>query len=144
MIGEQFLQSPFQVNKVGKFNFIVIDDSALDCFIAEKMIKHTGKCEDVRSFTTAEEALKYIEGSYDENATLKTVIILDILMPVMDGFAFVEEFETLPQKMKDQYIIVALTSSMNKHDTDKIVSYDEVKTLLDKPITAEALIPVLS
>ena len=43
-----------------KLHFIVIDDSKLDCFIAEKVIKNTGKCETVQSFLAAKEALEYI------------------------------------------------------------------------------------
>jgi len=121
-----------------KFNFIVIDDSVLDCFIAEKMIKHTGKCAEVQSFTTAAEALDFIKKNIAEDGLI-TVVILDVLMPVMSGFEFVEEFESLPMDLQNKYRIVALTSSMNKHDIEKISSYKTVTDLLDKPITSEAL-----
>jgi len=122
-----------------KFNFIVIDDSVLDCFIAEKMIKHTGKCAGVQSFTTAAEALDFIKKTNNTEDGLSTVVILDVLMPVMSGFEFVEEFESLPMEVQNKYRIVALTSSMNKHDMEKISSYKTVADLLDKPITSEAL-----
>ncbi|WP_256009973.1 response regulator [Desertivirga xinjiangensis] len=128
---------------MSKYNFIVIDDSALDCFIAEKMIVHTGLCETVRCFTQASDALEYIQASSLEAATLPTVVILDVLMPMMSGFAFVEAFEDLPEDVKERYTIVALTSSMNKTDMEKIVSYQVVKKLLDKPITSETIITLL-
>ena len=128
---------------MSKYNFIVVDDSALDCFIAEKMIMHTGICESVKSFTQASEALDYIRANSLEVATLPTVIILDVLMPMMSGFAFVEAFEELSEEVKERYTIVALTSSMNKTDMEKILSYQVVKKLLDKPITSETIITLL-
>lgn len=128
---------------MSKYNFIVVDDSALDCFIAEKMIMHTGICESVKSFTQAGEALDYIRANSLEAATLPTVVILDVLMPMMSGFAFVEAFEELSEEVKERYTIVALTSSMNKTDMEKILSYQVVKKLLDKPITSETIITLL-
>ncbi|WP_207428845.1 response regulator [Pedobacter sp. SYSU D00535] len=123
-----------------KTNFIVIDDSELDCFIAEKMIRHTGKCGTVISFNTAAEALEYVKNrEVDDDEDCRTVLILDVLMPLMSGFAFVEEFEKLPHSIQDRYFIVALTSSMNRNDMDKIKSYRSVRLLLDKPITSEAI-----
>ncbi|WP_207420990.1 response regulator [Desertivirga brevis] len=126
-----------------KYKFIIIDDSALDCYIAEKMIRYTGKCEDVHCFLGATEALEFIKTSAVSADDPLTIIILDVLMPIMSGFVFVEEFEKLPENIKDRYRIIALTSSMNKNDIDKICSYDTVNDIMDKPITAETLSPLL-
>ena len=123
---------------MGKFKFIIIDDSALDCYIAEKMIRYTGCCEDVKSFLGATEALDYIKETPSTESFI-TIIILDVLMPIMSGFTFVEEFEKLPAEIQQKYQIVALTSSMNKNDIDKICSYQTVNNVLDKPITAESI-----
>ena len=124
---------------MGKFKFIVIDDSELDCYIAEKMIRYTGLCEDVKCFTGATEALDYIRTAPVTDQGSQTFVILDVLMPIMSGFAFVEEFEKLPSEVKAKYRIIALTSSMNRNDIDKICSYEAVNDILDKPITAESI-----
>lgn len=121
-----------------KLSFIIIDDSELDCFIAEKMIRHSIPNNGITIFNAAAEALTYIKDSVvAEDET--TVLLLDVLMPMMSGFIFVEEFEKLPSKVQNGYFIVALTSSMNKKDIDKICSYSSVRILIDKPITTEAL-----
>ena len=126
-----------------KFNFIVIDDSELDCFIAAKMIKHTGKCGTIKCFSVATEALKHIAGAEDGQDQVETIVLLDVLMPVMSGFAFVEAFESLAEDIRARHHIIALTSSMNKNDIEKIAAYESVKNVLDKPITTEALSALL-
>jgi CheY-like chemotaxis protein len=122
-------------------NFIIIDDSELDCFIAEKMIKHSGLSNEIQRFLQAEQALEYIanRGPKDEF----TVIVLDVLMPVMSGVEFVEAFEKLPEELRKRYRIIALTSSMNKKDMSRIKSFESVAHLFDKPLSEEALRPLL-
>jgi CheY-like chemotaxis protein len=122
-----------------KFHFIVIDDSELDCYIAERLIQHTGKCETILKFTDADAALKYIAKAKFK----KTVILLDVLMPLMSGFEFVEAFEQLPEEVQANYSIVALTTSLSRNDIIKIKGYRSVDYFIDKPIAPEKLLPVL-
>src|SRR3954465_13007270 len=114
-----------------KLHFIVIDDSKLDCFIAEKIIRNTGKCESVRSFLQATEALGYINATpADEQA--HTIILVDIQMPVMNGFEFVEAFENLPKDVTGNYTIYVISSSINENDLSKVHNYASVKQFLNK------------
>jgi CheY-like chemotaxis protein len=122
-----------------KFHFIVIDDSELDCYIAERLIQHTGKCETILKFTDADAALKYIAKA----KLKKTVILLDVLMPLMNGFEFVEAFEQLPKELQANYTIIALTTSLSRNDIIKIKGYRSVAHFIDKPIAPEKLLPVL-
>lgn len=131
------------MNKPKKANFIIIDDSELDCFIAEKLIKHAGISKEIRSFMLAAEALEYIGQLTLPEDEATTIILLDILMPIMSGIQFVEEFEKLPAEIQDKYIIVAFTSSMNKKDMATIKSFKSVKCLYDKPITPEVLMSLV-
>lgn len=125
-----------------KVNFIIIDDSELDCFIAEKLIKHSGISKQIRSFLQASKALDYIKSNQPWDGS-RTVILLDILMPVMSGIDFVEEFEKLPFEMRDRYFIVAFTSSMNKKDIGIMRGFESVKYLFDKPLSPEVLSTLL-
>lgn len=128
---------------IKKAHFIIIDDSELDCFIASKMIKHSGKSLSIKSFFNAKDALDFIKdplAPIDDNIT---VLLLDLLMPIMNGLEFVEEFEKLPLETQAKYQIVAFTSSMNKKDMAKMKSYKTVRYLLDKPLTAEVLQTIL-
>lgn len=124
-----------------KLYFIVIDDSKLDCFIAEKIIHNTGRSEDIQTFQLAENGFDYIKSltAHPE----KTIIFVDIQMPVKNGFDFVESFEELPADVKSRYVIYMLSSSINENDIAKVRGYSSVKQFLNKPLTAKAMAMVL-
>jgi len=125
-----------------KLNFIVIDDSKLDCFIAEKIIRNTGMSDDVKSFTDAREALAYIKDK-PAGSTNKTVLIVDIQMPVMNGFEFIEALEQLSQDVQDDYLVYVLSSSINENDLNRVRSYKSVKHFLNKPLNSNTLTALL-
>jgi CheY-like chemotaxis protein len=126
-----------------KLNFIVVDDSKLDCFIAEKIIKNTGKCETVRSFLQAKDALDFI-GSAPPDDTSHTIVLVDIQMPIMNGFEFVEAFERFPGSIVNSYTIYIISSSINENDLQKVHNYRSVKQFLNKPLTSNNLSVLLS
>ncbi len=120
-----------------ELSFIIIDDTELDHFIARKMITNANNAFKVKSFLDASQALAYIVAdNYD--ACIKIILIfLDIYMPLMNGFEFVEEFEKLDKAIQDKYYIVALTSSIEMSDINRIRSYPAVKGKITKPLMAE-------
>ena len=123
-------------------HFIVIDDSKLDCFIAEKVIRNTGKGESIKSFLQAKEALEYISTTPpDEN--VNTIILVDIQMPVMNGFEFVEAFEKLPESITSCYTIYVISSSINENDIYRLHNYASVRQFLNKPLTSNNLAALL-
>lgn len=125
-----------------KLDFIIIDDSKLDCFIAEKIIRNTGRGEDIRSFTMAKEALEHISKSLVAEGR-KTIVIVDIQMPLMNGFEFVEAFEQLPEATRKDYVIYMLSSSINENDLNRVQSYPSIKQFLNKPLTSNMLSTLL-
>lgn len=122
-------------------NFIVVDDSKLDCFIAEKIIKNTGRSETVNTFQQATDALIYIKTLAPTNTP--SIVFVDIQMPVMNGFEFVEAFEALPENIRQGYSIYMLSSSINENDIAKVKGYESVKQFLNKPLTNNAMTVVL-
>lgn len=120
-----------------KKDFIIIDDSRLDCFIAEKMIRNTGKAGEILSFLEAAEALDYIKETPYAAGNLKTVLIVDIQMPIMNGFKFMEAFEKLPAEIQYEYEVFVLTSSGNLSDISRMSNYKSVIDILGKPLSRE-------
>src|SRR3978361_2039296 len=105
-----------------KLSFIVIDDSELDCFIARKIISHTDKTLPVVIFNNAQQALLEITNDTTNVGAVQTIILLDLQMPLMNGFQFVEEFEKLPTEKKKKYIIIVLSSTRNANDISRILT----------------------
>lgn len=121
------------------FDFIVIDDSQLDLIIAKKMLKRLGADLEVQTFSAAPAALAYIE----ERATLpgnrRTVLLIDLRMPLMDGFQFTERFSQLPDAIRQQYIACILTSSIADADRRRAESMPDIYAYLNKPPDATVL-----
>jgi CheY-like chemotaxis protein len=120
-----------------ELSFIIIDDTELDHFIARKMITNANRDFKVKSFLDAQQALDYIVTDEHDSVIKVILIFLDIYMPLMNGFEFVEEFEKLDQAIQDKYYIVALTSSIEVSDINRISSYPVVREKITKPLMAD-------
>ena len=125
-------------------NFIVIDDSRLDCFISEKIIKNIGLSSSVLSFSEAVEALRFIEESPEHKSQFKTIILVDIQMPVMNGFDFAEAFEKLPSEQKDCYALFMVSSSTNETDRIRMGNFPSIKHLYKKPLNQGVINEIIS
>lgn len=125
-----------------KMNFIIVDDSKLDCFITEKLIQNTGICADLKSFIEPLKGLEYI-GS-NPASDLKTVLIVDIYMPLMNGFEFIEAFEKLPEEIRQNYMVYMLSSSINENDMNRVANYKSVRNFLNKPLRIDLLMNLIN
>ena len=126
-----------------ELSFIIIDDTELDHFIARKMIGNVSNAYTVKSFLDASSALEHIIANEHEGDIKIILVFLDIYMPMMNGFDFVEEFEKLPSGIKDKYMIVILSSTRNSNDISRILTYSSVHSLIEKPITREKLLSLI-
>lgn len=124
-----------------RLSFIIIDDRELDCYIAEKIIHKTGLSAETKIFYNAFSGLDFIKNTPVTDHII--VVLLDIMMPVMNGFQFMEAFEKLPEETRNNYRIVAITTSLNKNDISDISNYQSVIGVLKKPYTSEALVKAL-
>lgn len=133
---------------VEKYDFIVVDDSRLDCFIAERIIQHTARSASVKTFMSAADALVHINTitACEAGGQLhKTIILLDIQMPLMNGFEFIEAFEaSVPENRRTQFCISLLSSSINETDMIKAQSYISVHRFLNKPLHKNALLELIN
>jgi len=122
---------------------MVIDDTQVDRYIAERNIKHYGFAEEVISMDSANSALKFLAGIIDEK-DLPQYIFLDIRMPEIDGFGFLEKYAQLPPPVKQNCIVMMLSTSLNPGDHERAKNNEYVKRFLNKPLTKEKLESILS
>ena len=130
------------MEKTKKLHWLIIDDSKLDCFIAEKIIRNTDHCETVRSFLQATEALEYIKTA-PVDKEIGTILVVDLQMPLMNGLEFAEELDRLPREITENFKMVMILSSSFKLDMDRVrpvLKNLRIKNLLqNKPFTSNSL-----
>jgi CheY-like chemotaxis protein len=112
----------------------IIDDDKIFVFVLKKILKKNENFDEVLDFKNGEEVLDLL--SNKDNA-LPNIILLDINMPVIDGWQFLEEIEKLPNKEKLNVFI--MSSSIDTNDIEKSKSFSTVKDFISKPINNDKL-----
>lgn len=117
---------------------ILIDDDPLQHFIVKKTLSRTGLRADLKDFYTGLEGINHILTQKLPFAkTQKALIFLDLNMPVMDGWGFLDRFRELDQSVKSNYLIYILTSSVLEAEREKATGYEEVIGYFQKPLLTE-------
>ncbi len=117
----------------------IIDDEEINQFIIKTIIKNLN-CEiNILTYTNGEKALESLKKSAVNNEDLPDIILLDINMPVLDGWQFLDEFVTIIPKIVNKMAIYILSSSEAPDDINKAKTYKEITGYLSRPITVETL-----
>jgi len=122
---------------------MLIDDNEIDNLINQKMIESASITEFIYIHTGAKSAIEFLRNMEKldlADKVLPDIIFLDIDMPLMDGFQFLDEFEKLNLSTKKKCKIVMLTSSINPQDFNRSKKYVNVKLYLNKPLTHESIL----
>jgi CheY-like chemotaxis protein len=131
------------VPKARKFKTIMlVDDNEIDNLINQKMIEAADMADNILMHTGAKGALEFLRNMEKIPAmhdAVPELIFLDIDMPLMDGFQFLDEFEKLPETMRERITIIMLTSSLNPQDLTKAKKSPYVKKYINKPLSQDSL-----
>lgn len=121
---------------------MIIDDSPIDRFIAEKAIDRFAFSREVISMASASEALRFLQAQQSGSQVLPQLILLDICMPEMDGFAFLEAFKALPPFIRDYCTIIILTSSTLPGENETAMRHPNVEAFFSKPLNEKKLLEI--
>jgi len=119
---------------------VLIDDDQVNNFVCESIIRNEKFADEVISFEWAEDALKYLQEESDKGkAHFPDLIFLDINMPGMDGWSFIEEYRKLPPHTTTHCCLFMLSSAVDRKDILTAKSNEEVKEFFSKPLSPEIL-----
>ena len=118
---------------------LVIDDSETDRYVAKRMIQKYNFAEDIVVQESATKALIYLQTLESTPEELPQFIFLDIRMPEMDGFGFLEEFKKLNETIKSTCVIVMLSTSLDADDLKKAEENPFVNRFMNKPLDKEKM-----
>ncbi len=120
---------------------MIVDDNELDSFVLKNILTANGFTSEALLMPDGRSALDYLKGNAAER--LPRVIFLDIMMPGMDGFEFLEHFEKLQQEVRDKCRIILISTSESFKDLNRANKNRFVYRFLNKPIT-EAMLNAIS
>lgn len=126
---------------------LLIDDDEPTNFLNKMIIEETGCVKEVRVVQSAREALDYLSGKLqtttDGQLPTPELIFLDINMPAMDGWEFLERYDQLSPEQKASIIVVMLTTSFNPEDELKASRISYISSYRNKPLTQDIIMGIL-
>ncbi len=118
---------------------LIIDDSETDRYIAQFVIKKHQFAEEIVVQELATKALDYLIALEKDPDQHPELIFLDIRMPEMDGFGFLDEYAKLPEIVKSNCIIIMLSTSLDPDDHQRATNSPYVNRFLNKPLNKEKM-----
>ncbi|SDM55164.1 response regulator [Pedobacter antarcticus] len=119
-------------------NLLVIDDDDINIFIIKKIVEKTGYDAKMVAKTNGQLAIDYLKDLQQNDISFPDLILIDINMPVLNGWEFLEVYEKLGiLQDSDMYM---LSSSVYENDIEKAKTYKTVKGFISKPLSIERLI----
>lgn len=118
---------------------LLVDDYDADNFIHRLVVERYGCAEHIEVSRDGKQALDYLTTCVEEDQPFPELIFLDINMPVMNGWEFLEHFHALQNDTSGSAVVVMLTTSLNPDDRARAESYPEVRSFTYKPLTESRL-----
>lgn len=113
---------------------LLVDDDHIINLVHRKFLEKAGQFDPITISNSAVKALDLLRALDETGQPLPKLLLLDIMMPILDGFGFLEHFEKLPESITSKVRIVMLTSSLDPRDKEKSVESPYVVGFIDKPL----------
>ena len=120
-------------------HILIIDDDEINNFIAAKLIDKIPPKAKVSTCVNGQEGIDFVKNKLNNQDEFPDIIFLDINMPLMNGWEFLEEYEHIKNDIKKKVTINMLSSSVYNDDISKAETYTTVNKFISKPLTVDKI-----
>jgi CheY-like chemotaxis protein len=124
-------------------NIFLVDDDVTFVFLTKRTILSAGIVTNIDEFGNGQDAFEFLEKNVDHLELLPDIIFLDLNMPVMDGWEFLEHYVAFEQKIKKKIKLYIVSSSISPHDMERAKNFKVVTDFIIKPIIKEKFIEII-
>jgi len=121
----------------------IIDDDPIFIYGTKRMMKEVNFSEEINVYNNGQEAIDGLTEISAAKGPMPDVIFLDLNMPIMNGWEFLDEYTNLPNHNQSKTIIYIISSSVDPRDLDRVKNYKQVNNYILKPITPNDLAIVI-
>lgn len=115
----------------------IVDDDKIQQLIATRTIEKQDLADKILTFPDGEQAIEFLTKHLDDNEDMPDVIFLDINMPIMDGWEFLEEYIKIKPYIGKKITIYMVSSSIDTADIERAEKISEISDYIVKPVTSE-------
>ena len=121
-------------------HIVLVDDNETTSFLNNRLLGRLAVADQVSTFSRADEAFEQFWGDNTAESSVPApdLVFVDLKMPGVSGFEFLELYNALPKPVQDQTVMAVLTTSMHGADTARVAQYPNIE-YLTKPLTEEKM-----
>jgi CheY-like chemotaxis protein len=126
------------MNSMDLKNVLIVDDDSVFTILNKRILQRTGLAREIHTAENGQEALDLINSYYSGSTSFPDIILLDLNMPIMDGFGFIEAFQRITFARKNLAKIIVVSSSEDPRDIEKALKMG-ASHYLTKPVSENSL-----
>ncbi len=122
----------------------IIDDDPIFIYGTKRVMKEVGFCNKIMVFNNGQDAIEALTEMVGQNKELPEIIFVDLNMPIMNGWEFLEDFAKIPNKNREAVTVYIISSSVDPRDLERVKNYEVVNNYILKPISSKDLEDILN